>query len=245
MFQNYRWSWKSNGKFLFAPTSGADRRGDQIIEFCEREVEFPACFYHYRKGGHVVALHGHLKNQIFFKIDIQNFFYSISRNRVAASLHQAGFPWARTFAKWSCVPNPHLTDPRYSLPIGFKQSPALASLVLMKSPLMAAITKAEAAGAFVSVYLDDLICSANDATLLGKLYDDFMQACVDANLTPNPAKIVPPTSEITVFNCDLRHGFACVTEARIAQYLQTPHSIASQISFDAYCDKVAEENTTA
>ena len=89
MFQNYKWTWKRNGKIIFAPTKDTDRRGDQIIEFCDREVEFPVCFYHYRKGGHVVALHGHLQNRLFFKIDIQNFFYSISRNRIAAALHHS------------------------------------------------------------------------------------------------------------------------------------------------------------
>jgi Reverse transcriptase (RNA-dependent DNA polymerase) len=242
MFQNYKWHWWSNGKVLYAPTDGADRRGDQIIEFCESEVEFPLCFYHYRKGGHILALHGHLKNNVFFKIDIQNFFYSISRNRVAAALHQAGFPWARTFAKWSSVRNPYPFGPRYCLPIGFKQSPALASLVLMKSPLMGIVTKAEAAGAFVSIYLDDLICSADDEALLTELYNDFLQACADANLTPNAGKIVPPTSAITVFNCDLSHGFARVTEERIAKYMAKQHSLASRISFDAYCAKVSEAN---
>jgi hypothetical protein len=113
MFQNYKWTWKRNGKIIFAPTKDTDWRGDQIIEFCDREVEFPVCFYHYRKGGHVVALHGHLQNRLFFKIDIQNFFYSISRNRIAAALHHAGFFWARTFAKWSSVKDPYPVGSRY------------------------------------------------------------------------------------------------------------------------------------
>jgi hypothetical protein len=55
MFQNYKWTWKRNGKTIFAPTKDTDWRGDKI-KFCDREVEFPVCFYHYRKGGHVVAL---------------------------------------------------------------------------------------------------------------------------------------------------------------------------------------------
>jgi hypothetical protein len=243
MFQNYKWTWKRNGKIIFAPTKDTDWRGDQIIEFCDREVEFPVCFYHYRKGGHVVALHGHLQNRLFFKIDIQNFFYSISRNRIAAALHHAGFPWARTFAKWSSVKNPYPVGSRYVLPIGFKQSPALASLVMMRSPLMAMVDRAERAGAFVSIYLDDLICSANDEALLQELYDGFLQACEDANLTPNPTKLVAPTSEIVVFNCELRHGFAQVTPERIAKYFEEPRTAASQRSFDVYCAKVSEANT--
>lgn len=244
MVQNSKWHWKrANGKILYAANDGADRRGDIIIEFCEREVNFPLCFYHYRKGGHVIALHGHLKNTIFFKIDIQNFFYSISRNRVAAALHQFGFPWARSFAKWSSVKNPYPTGPGYCLPIGFKQSPALASLVLMRSPIMTMVETAEEAGAFVSIYLDDLIVSANDQKVLEQLYNNFLQAFTDANLAPNPGKVIAPTSEIVVFNCELRHGFARVTEERIAKYLELERSAASVTSFNAYCEKISEANT--
>ena len=244
MVQNAKWHWKrANGKILYAANDGANRRGEEIIDFCDRAVDFPPCFYHYRKGGHVVALHGHLKNTIFFKIDIQNFFYSIGRNRVAAALHKAGFKWARSFAKWSSVKQPYPTGPGYCLPIGFKQSPALASLVLMRSPVMAMVDKAEKAGAFVSIYLDDLIVSANDQKMLEDLYDGFLKAFAEANLAPNPGKLVSPTKEIVVFNCELRHGFAQVTEERIAKYFQADRSAASVTSFAAYCKSVSEANT--
>ncbi|MGY3133725.1 MULTISPECIES: reverse transcriptase domain-containing protein [unclassified Bradyrhizobium] len=242
MYRNFKWTWERKGKHIFAPSPDADRRGDKIIDFCDREVDFPLCFYHYRKGGHVTALHGHLQNRFFFKIDIQNFFYSISRNRIAAALHSAGFPWARNFAKWSSVRSPYDLGPRYCLPIGFKQSPALASLVLMRSPVMAMVAQAEQAGAFVSIYLDDLICSANDEALLEALYDAFLAAFAEANLTPNPTKLVPPTDALVVFNCDLRHGFAQVTPDRIAEYFAEPRSAASLTSFAAYCAKVSEAN---
>ncbi len=114
---------------------------DQIIDFCDREVEFPTCFYHYRKGGH------------------------------------------------------------------------------------------------------DLICSASDGAILQELYDGFLQACEDANLTPNPTKLVAPTGEIVVFNCELRHGFAQATPERIAKYFEEPGRQLPQRSFDAYCAKVSEANT--
>jgi hypothetical protein len=242
MYQNFKWTWERKGKHIFAPSKDADRRGDKIIDFCKRAVDFPLYFYHYRKGGHVLALHGHLQNQLFFKIDIQNFFYSISRNRIAAALHTAGFPWARNFAKWSSVRSPYPVGPRYCLPIGFKQSPALASLVLMRSPVTAMVVRAEEAGAFVSIYLDDLICSGNDEVVLNELYAGFLAAFADANLAPNPGKLVAPTDEIVVFNCELRHGFARVTQERIQEYLAEPRTAASQISFATYCAKVSEAN---
>jgi len=96
MLLNYEYQWVRKGKYIFAPNDDCDRRAKQLIRFIERSVELPLCFYHYRKGGHVAALHQHLENQYFFKIDIRNFFYSISRNRIASVLHRIGYPYART-----------------------------------------------------------------------------------------------------------------------------------------------------
>jgi hypothetical protein len=60
----------------------------------------------FKKGGHVAALHEHLNNALFFRIDIQNFYYSIARMRVTRALRDWRYPGAGTFAKWSCVVNP-------------------------------------------------------------------------------------------------------------------------------------------
>ncbi|MCA1479836.1 hypothetical protein [Bradyrhizobium sp. NBAIM08] len=62
----------------------------------------------------------------------------------------------------------------------------------MRSPVVAMVAQAEQAGAFVSIYSDVLICSANDEALLEALYDAFLAAFAEANLTPNPTKLVPP-----------------------------------------------------
>ena len=94
----------------------------------------------------------------------------------------------------------------------------------------------------MSVYLDDLICSCDDVALLTQLYESFLVAFAAANLAPNPRKLVPPSDNITVFNCDLRQGFARVTEARIAKYFSEQRSAASIQSFEAYCTKESEAN---
>jgi hypothetical protein len=242
MLLNYEYQWVRKGKYIFAPNNDCDRRAKQLIRFIERSVELPLCFYHYRKGGHVAALHQHLENKYFFKIDIRNFFYSISRNRIAAVLHRVGYPYARTFAKWSSVRNPHPTGPRYVLPIGFRQSPILASLCLMRSPVMDVVAWAEEAGAFVSIYLDDLICSGPDEAALQDLYELFLDAFVEANLTPHPDKIVPPTTGLQVFNCELREGVARVTPERIAEFFEEPHGPEAVSAFEAYCERVSERN---
>ena len=94
-----------------------------MLEFLSKRVDFPEYFYHYKKGGHVAALHAHIENRLFFKIDIQNFYYSIARMRVTRALRHWGYRGAGTFSKWSCVSNPLASASRHVLPIGFVQSP--------------------------------------------------------------------------------------------------------------------------
>ena len=133
--ENYRFKYKSRGKWIFVPNDACLRRATHIIRFFDRNIRFPDYFYHYKSGGHVAALHEHLENDFFFKIDIENFYYSIARNRVHRALASKGLQGAPTYAKWSTVRSPFEHGPRYVLPIGFWQSPHIASLVLMQSPV--------------------------------------------------------------------------------------------------------------
>lgn len=194
MIENYKFKYRSRGKWFFVPNERCVRRGERMIKFFSKRVDFPDYFYHYRKGGHVAALHAHLKNSLFFKIDIQNFYYSVARMRVTRALRHWGYPGANTFAKWSCVVNP-LAGPKHALPIGFVQSPLLASLALMRSPVHDAIERAQAKGVCISVYLDDFIGSHCEIDVLTAAYEDIRDACVNAGFIPNPAKLVPPAPQ--------------------------------------------------
>jgi hypothetical protein len=241
MIDNYKFKYRSRGKFIYVPNDRGERKGRRIIHFFSKRVDFPDYFYHYKAGGHVAALHEHLANALFFKIDIQNFFYSIARMRVTRAMRHWGYPGAGTLAKWSCVKNPG-QGPRHVLPIGFVQSPLLASLVLMLSPVDAAIRRALANGVLISVYLDDLIGSHNDLAVLTAAYDDIRNSCVDANLIPNSAKLIAPSAAIVAFNCDLTQGAANVTADRINRFFAMPKTPASQVSFDQYRARVASAN---
>ena len=149
-------------------------------------VDFPDYFYHYRAGGHVAAMHTHINNSLFFKIDIQNFYSSINRMRVARALRAWAYPGG-TFAKWPCVANPiDGATPRYVLPIGLVQSPLLASLVLMKSDVSDAINRALVSGVVISVYLDDFIGSHDDIDVLTHAYNDIQKPAWPRG-SPNPA----------------------------------------------------------
>lgn len=241
MIENYKFKYRSRGKFIFVPNERCIRKGQRLIHFFSKRVDFPEYFYHYASGGHVAALHAHLQNEFFFKIDLQNFFYSIARNRVTRAMRDWGYQGAGTLAKWSCVANP-LPGPKYVLPIGFIQSPLLASLVLMRSPVAEAIERARSNGVMVSVYLDDFIGSHGDEETLRKVYNDILHACVEGQLIPNEQKLIEPSKAIVAFNCDLMHGRANVTDARVQQFFSIPRTNISQVSFDQYRTRIASAN---
>jgi hypothetical protein len=239
MIENYEHKYQSRGKWIYKPKAGCNRRGQQIIDFIARRVEFPEYFYHFRSGGHVAALHEHIKNKFFFKIDIQNFFYSIARTRVHRALASHGMSGAPTFAMRSTVLSPYAVGPKFVLPIGFRQSPHIASLVLMHSPVAAAIEAERAKGVLISVYLDDIVGSSEDECALKIAYENVKAACVIANLIPNPEKLIEPKPELIAFNCNLTNGIACVTDERIAKFYATFPGVAARQSFEAYVTRVA------
>lgn len=242
MIVNYEFKYRSRGKWFFVPNDKCERRGRRMLAYFKRRVVIPDYMYHFKKGGHVAALHAHLNNHLFFKIDVQNFYYSIARMRVTRALRQWGYPGANTFAMWSCVRNP-LPGPPHALPIGFVQSPLLASLALMKSEVADAIDRAIAKGVCISVYLDDFIGSHNDEAVLTAAYEDIRDTCVTAGFIPNPGKLVPPQAAITAFNCDLMNGTAEVTAARVAKYFnRTDRTALSDLGFDEYRDLVRSQN---
>lgn len=245
MRQNYQYKYKRRDKHVYVPTPECERRGDYLLEF-GATLSLPDYFYHYRRGGHVEALYEHLDNTHFFRIDLKNFFYSISRNRVNRILRQYGFPKnARRYAEWSTVRNPYPDGPNYALPIGFKQSPLLASLTLYRSSVASAIEEANKRGVFVSVYFDDLIGSACNVAELQMTYDGILAACVQANLVANPVKLQKPANAIVAFNCNLMNGYAEVTEERVNKFFAEDHNPEATTSFVAYCERVARRNGQA
>jgi hypothetical protein len=245
LLKNFDLKYRTRGKWIFVPTDQCERKGRRIIKYFSH-FKFPDYFYHYSAGGHVSALHTHLRNKLFFKIDIQNFYYSIARMRVTRALRAHGYPGANTLARWSTVRNPYNGPHAHVLPIGFVQSPLLASLVLLKSPVAAAIDRARANGVCISVYMDDFIGSHDDDAVLTAAYADIRDTSVAAGLIPNPAKLVAPTFALTAFNCDLSHGEARVAAERVAKYdARDNRTPASDAAFAEYRDRVAAANFAA
>ncbi|ODR98591.1 hypothetical protein AUC68_09300 [Methyloceanibacter methanicus] len=236
MRENYRFSYQRKGKHIFVPNDECKRRGKDIIEFCAG-IELPAYVYHYRSGGHVAALHAHRENSFFFRIDLKDFYYSIARNRVTRVLRGLRYRDARTSAEWSCVKNPYVR-PSYTLPIGFVQSPILATLVTLQSPLVQAIEEAMAEGVLVSLYFDDFVGSAADKARLTSAYERILSACALANFIVNETKLAPPSDAIVAFNCNLTHQNSEVRLDRIAEFYADVRSTSSAQSFEDYCARV-------
>jgi Reverse transcriptase (RNA-dependent DNA polymerase) len=241
MLENYKHQYTSRGKFIFVPTPECDRRADRLLRFA-KDLKLPSYFFHYRRGGHVEALHQHIENRYFFRIDLKNFFYSISRNRVSRILRQSGFHSAREWSEWSTVRNPYNDGPKYVLPIGFKQSPFLASLALWRSAVASSIEESASRGVFVSVYFDDLIGSSNDEDDLRITYGGILAACQQANLVANEAKLIEPANAIIAFNCHLTHGQANVTDERIQKFIDEARGPLAERSFIDYCIRVQRLN---
>ena len=244
MLENFRHKYSSRGKFIFVPTPECNRRAERLLRFAEG-IELPSYFFHYRRGGHVEALHQHLANRYFFRVDLKNFFYSISRNRVNRILRQSGFRSAREWSEWSTVRNPYNDGPKYVLPIGFKQSPLLASLALWRSAVASSIEEAGDRGVFVSVYFDDLIGSSNDESGLRTTYEGILAACAQSNLVANEAKLIEPANAIVAFNCHLAYGQANVTEERIQKFIDEARGPHAETSFIDYCIRVQRFNHAA
>ncbi|MGB6537116.1 MAG: reverse transcriptase domain-containing protein [Xanthobacteraceae bacterium] len=245
MIENYKCKFKSHGKFIFVPSSVSDKKAERLIAF-GASIELPDYFFHYRPGGHVDALHRHLESRHFFRVDLKNFFYSIGRNRISRLLRQHHFPGnARTYAEWSTVRNPYPDGPRYVLPIGFRQSPLLASLALYDCAVASAIEDARTRNVFVSVYFDDLIGSSNEIEDLRITYDGILAACIQANLVANPEKLISPSDAIVAFNCSLTHGRVQVTDERIQRFVDEDRGPNSEDAFLDYCVRVEERNHAA
>ena len=171
---NFEYSYPRKGKPVFVPTKIGRRIGNEIKDAVEDAYTFDPIYFHLRRGGHVAAMHHHRDSRSFARIDISNFFYSISRRRVQSALDRAGVGTPRFFAQWSTVSNPY-GNPRYALPYGFVQSPIFASLVIATSDLGQHLLGLPAS-VKVGVYVNDISLSSDDDDALRHAYDATIAA---------------------------------------------------------------------
>jgi hypothetical protein len=237
---NFDYSYRRKGKPVFVPTAVGRRIGNEVKDEVEAAYKFDPIYFHFRRGGHVAAMHHHRDNLLFARIDISRFFYSISRRRVQSALDRIGIPSARFYAKWSTVTNPYGT-PKYALPYGFVQSPILASLVIATSQVGDHLLGLPAAVS-ASVYMDDISLSSDDQSELEKAYDATLAVLEADGFQVSADKLRAPAAAIDIFNCDLSHGQANVRDQRIAEFYADDPDPISEEAFAAYCASVEDRN---
>ncbi len=240
-YPNYNYRYKLKDKPVFAPSDLGRRIGLDIKEKIENAYNFDNFFYHLRQGGHVAALHTHRQYQYFCKLDITNFFYSVSRHRISRCLNSIGIARKNHYARWSVVKNPFDNGPDFVLPYGFVQSPILATLVMAKSELANTIRQLPE-NINATVYVDDILLSSNDLTILTDCYTTVRNAIEKSNFQINITKSVAPINQISAFNCDMQHGITNVNQDRIDEFYNSAPSPYSIAGFEIYRDSVRRGN---
>lgn len=209
------------GKWVFVPVEECKKNGKQLKKSIESKWTAPAYFYHLKKGGHVEALKAHMKNSHFIHIDIASFFNSINRSRVTRCL-KAFFPYAhaRALAIESTVKHPK--SKKYILPYGFVQSPIIASLCLNDSSLGGFLAKlSKRKDIVLSVYVDDIIISAENNQLLKEILDELKKHATKAGFQLNDEKEEGPSVKITAFNIELAKDSLKLTKDRLDHFYKS------------------------
>ncbi len=202
------------------PTEEAIESGQKIKHAIQDRWQPPGYYYHLREGGHVKALQSHVHNSSFIHLDIRNFFGSINRTRVTRCLKGFfGYSVARQMANESTVFHPDEKTRQTILPFGFVQSPIVASLCLYQSALGKCLHRFRQSKRYtVSVYVDDIVISAEDDSLTAMALDELQVSAGRAGFELNTDKQEGPAEEITAFNIRLSHSGLFVEPERLAKF---------------------------
>lgn len=217
-----KWSSKFElkpGKWVFVPTAEAVIEGKQIKKAIEKCWKPPSYYFHLKAGGHVKALRTHLAHSNFLRIDIKDFFGSINRTRVTRCLKtRFSYALARSYANASTVPDPVVAN-RIIIPFGFVQSQIVAAVCLADSALGIYLDKLNINPLVaLTVYVDDIIVSTSDLTLLDQVLKDIEVAATKAHFILNSDKQEGPAAGITAFNIALANDSMEVEAGRLKKF---------------------------
>ena len=205
------------GRFVFEPTTKARKIGEEILNDLFKIWSPPDHFYHLGKSkGHVEALRVYSKIRLFASIDIENFFGSVTRTKISRSLRAIGFDDKKAFSiAYDSVVDFGGTK---TLPYGFIQSVALATLVMECSALGSAIRQAIKSNVMITVYVDDIILSGEHAETLQHHFDEFVRTTNAVKFNISAKKCQNVSDKIEVFNCNLSKSHISTTPKRMAQF---------------------------
>lgn len=222
MLYQYSHKIEIRGRVIHVPSLEGKANGTNIIRHVLRLWAPPRYFYHLQPGGHVAAIKSHLGHRYFLRLDIEDFFGSVTRTKVDRSLKAIGIKQIKAwhYAQVSTVPS-NSRPPRYSLPFGFRQSPILASLALERSHVGKTLEDAVNSGFCATVYMDDIVCSGDDYSSLLMFRARLEDAAACSGFRLSASKTTGPCTSIEVFNLAVSHLRLRLTEQRLRELEET------------------------
>lgn len=162
----------------------------------------------------------HLHNRCFATLDISGFFDSVTRKKICRALRSIGIDQRKAWeiARESTVEKTWRKSD-FSLPYGFVQSPALASLALDRSALGRGMkVLARSNHTRLSCYVDDVVLSGveEEAVENGRLV--LIEAAGLSGFVINATKSQLPGAQITAFNVVLSNGEMAITDDRMHEF---------------------------
>lgn len=216
-----RWSTRFQikaGRWVYVPTEASVKIGRAIAADLSRRWTVPDNYFHLLPGGHVAALKMHAESTCFARLDISNFFGSITRTRVVRELKKF-YPYREA---WQAAVDSTVKPPGggpIALPFGFVQSTILASICLYESRLGRAIRKvSHKAGLIVTVYVDDIVISGPNEASLAEVIEELEEAAQRAGFELHAEKRSGPVSLLTAFNIELSNGKLELTNERMGLF---------------------------
>lgn len=245
-----KWSSKFRLKnkkdsWVFVPTPESASAGDLIKQDIGNRWKAPSYYFHLQKGGHVAALSSHLSNLYYLHLDIQDFFGSISKNRVTRALRKiVGHETAREYAKTSTVYHPSSREKKTILPFGFIQSQLLASVCLRDSALGRFLDKISKSQDFVvSVYVDDIVVSSSDLSKLNECFCNIQHAASLSRFSFNNEKTEGPSTGIVAFNIKLENQLLSICRDKLFSFKERCKSAESLAERSGVIGYVRSVNT--
>lgn len=218
MGKNYEFRFELKpSKFIYVPTKEATVAGKKIVNDLLQKWTPADYFYHFgKRGGHVAAMQLHSYQSFKASIDLKGFFNSVTRSKVQRALKSIGYSNRTAFeiASMSCVQAKN----RKFLPYGFVQSMALATLAVEKSQLGTVLKTLRNNGVKVSVYVDDIVFSANEKALVDNAFHALVTAVEASNLTCSPEKSASAAESVNAFNCIIFNKVIEINDPRMSLF---------------------------
>ncbi|GAW36020.1 reverse transcriptase [Roseovarius sp. A-2] len=204
-----------NGKWAYVQEKHLIPHARRMTNLIIERARFPKFYFHFHSGGHVMASKLHSENSFFSHIDLERFFYHVSKNKIVRSMKKVGFGFreAEGFAVVSTV----RSEKGFTLPFGFVQSPALAALVLDQSQLGKTLREI-APNVQTTLYGDDILLSSKNEKTLREASDNVLLACQKANFPTNQEKTKVVQTKITAFNINISRNCLEITEERMNDF---------------------------